>query len=88
MTDKLSPMASLQMALAGLIAGADPSHVGLMRLYQELLDWTDSIKTSTDALQKKANFLEALRIAGVDNWQGYSQAYEVAEEYGLDIGDD
>lgn len=85
MMEKLSPMASLQIALAGLIAGSDPSHVGLIGMYQELLGWTDVIKTDIDTLQKKANFLEALRIAGVDNWQGYSIAYEVAEEYGLEI---
>ena len=88
MTEKLSTLASLQIALAGLIAGADPTHVGLIGMYQELLGWTDIIKIDIDTLQKKANFLEALRIAGVDNWQGYSHAYEVAREYGLDIGDD
>ena len=48
----------------------------------------DALEQQVTTLQKKANFLEALRIAGVDNWQGYSHAYEVAKEYGLDIGDD
>ena len=88
MTEKLSTMASLQIALAGMIAGTHPGNTGMLKLYQELLDWTDIIKTDIGALQKEANFLEALRIAGVDNWQGYSHAYEVAKEYGLDIGDD
>jgi len=35
--------------------------------------------------EKKANFLLALEIAGVDNWSGYSIAFEVAEEHGLEI---
>ncbi len=36
-------------------------------------------------LEKKANMLEALTIAGVDNWEGYSIAFEVAREYELEI---
>ncbi len=38
-----------------------------------------------EELEKKANFLEALYIVGVDNWYGYSLAYEAAREYGLEI---
>lgn len=32
-----------------------------------------------DALVSQANFLEALERAGVDNWQGYSIAWEILE---------
>ena len=34
-----------------------------------------------DRLQKDSNFLSCLEMAGVDNWDGYSHAYEMLKEY-------
>ena len=76
--------------LEALLADA-PDHSDLDAAAFEINNLTSkntTLEQQVTTLQKKANFLEALRIAGVDNWQGYSQAYEAAREYGLDIGDD
>ena len=32
-------------------------------------------------LQKDSNFLRCLEIAGVDNWEGYSYAFDAMKEY-------
>ena len=38
-----------------------------------------------DQLQKDSAFLDCLRAAGVDNWDGYSEAWKMYdEEYGDD----
>lgn len=36
-------------------------------------------KKEYDQLIKDSEFLEALRAAGVDNWDGYSYAFEILE---------
>ena len=38
-------------------------------------------KTVYDQLCEDQAFLDALRAAGVDNWQGYSEAYKILEEW-------
>lgn len=38
-------------------------------------------KSEYDQLIKDSNFLECLRGAGVDNWDGYSFAWEMMREY-------
>ena len=37
-------------------------------------------KEEYDSLLKDSEFLQALRGAGVDNWEGYSCAIEMLEE--------
>ena len=37
-------------------------------------------KKEYEKLLKDSEFLEALRQAGVDNWDGYSYAFEILEE--------
>ncbi len=37
-------------------------------------------KKEYDQLIKDSEFLEALRAAGVDNWDGYSYAFEILNE--------
>lgn len=37
-------------------------------------------KKEYDQLIKDSEFLNALRAAGVDNWNGYSMAYDILEE--------
>ena len=39
------------------------------------------LKSEYDQLIKDSNFLECLRGAGVDNWDGYSFACEMMREY-------
>lgn len=39
-------------------------------------------KTEYDQLIEDSEFLEALRQAGVDNWEGYSEAFEIQESWG------
>lgn len=53
--------------------------------WQLMTDAALAVQNHIDALEKKANMLEALSIAGVDNWTGFSHAFDVAEEYGLEI---
>lgn len=60
MMEKLGAMVSLQIALAGLIAGADPSHVGLIGMYQEFLGWTDIIKANNEQRVEEAYIQGAL----------------------------
>ena len=38
-------------------------------------------KKEYDQLQKDSNFLAALEAAGVDNWCGYGEAYNILEEW-------
>lgn len=38
-------------------------------------------KKEYDELVKNSQFLECLRGAGVDNWDGYSCAWEMMDEY-------
>jgi len=38
-------------------------------------------KKEYNQLQKDSNFLEALRAAGVDNWCGYGEAFDILEEW-------
>ena len=33
------------------------------------------------SIQKELAWLRCLRIAGVDNWEGYSYAFDVMDEY-------
>lgn len=35
-----------------------------------------------DDLEKKKAWLDALAAAGVDNWEGYSHAYDIFKEWG------
>jgi hypothetical protein len=37
-------------------------------------------KTEYESLQKEAKFLEALRAAGVDNWEGWDYAIDILNE--------
>ena len=37
-------------------------------------------KSEYDDLKQKADFLEALNAAGVDNWDGYGYAQEIFEQ--------
>lgn len=37
-------------------------------------------KSEYDQLIKDSEFLEALRSAGVDNWEGYDFAFEILKE--------
>jgi len=34
-----------------------------------------------DRLLEDSNFLSALRAAGVDNWSGYGEAFDILEEW-------
>lgn len=34
-----------------------------------------------EQLLKDSEFLQALREAGVDNWEGYSQAMQIIDDY-------
>jgi hypothetical protein len=38
-------------------------------------------KIEHDRLLKDSDFLEALRQAGVDNWDGYDYAFEIIERW-------
>lgn len=38
-------------------------------------------KSEYDQLLEDSNFLECLRGAGVDNWDGYSVTWEMMREY-------
>ena len=42
-------------------------------------------KEEYDQLIKDQEFLEALRGAGVDNWEGYDYAIEIMKECGNDV---
>lgn len=36
-------------------------------------------KSEYDAMQKQLDFLDCLEACGVDNWQGYDDAWEMME---------
>jgi len=38
-------------------------------------------KAEYEELVKNSNFLEALRCAGVDNWSGYGEAFDILNEW-------
>lgn len=38
-------------------------------------------------LVREAKFLDALKAAGVDNWEGYSEAIDILQEEGVDESD-
>ena len=41
----------------------------------------ESLEESLEILKKRDDFLLALESAGVDNWQGYSYAYEIMDAW-------
>ena len=46
----------------------------------QLNDWGVWASSEIDRLQSDSDFLNALRNAGVDNWEGYSYACETLQE--------
>jgi len=38
-------------------------------------------KEEYESLLEDSNFLSALRAAGVDNWSGYGEAFNILEEW-------
>ena len=67
--NKLGSMVSLQMALLGMIAGADPKNVGLINLYKELLEWTDEIKKQLDGYNSSFALYDTAVRKGTRHWQ-------------------
>ncbi len=41
----------------------------------------DYLHRKISELDKRVNFLSCLEMAGVDNWEGYSHAYDVMKEH-------
>lgn len=60
---KLCPMVSLQISILGLLAGTHPGNVGMIDLYQQLLDWTDEI---AEQIEEYAASEEVVKAA--DAW--------------------
>lgn len=40
----------------------------------------ENIESRIEEYQEDSEFLDALRAAGVDNWEGYGFAYEIMKE--------
>lgn len=53
-----------------------PAAVARRAFLGELLEEIDSLRIQVSALEKDSAELNALHIAGVDNWDGYSRAFE------------
>ena len=67
--NELGSVVSLQMALLGMIAGADPKNVGLIALYKELLGWTDDIKERLDGYDASFALYDTAVRKGTRHWQ-------------------
>ena len=48
--------------------------------YQEIKSHVSKLEAEIEEMQEDADFLEALRAAGVDNWNGYDIAMELMDE--------
>ena len=44
-------------------------------------------KSEYDALLKREFWLDCLEAAGVDNWQGYDEAFEIKREWEKELAD-
>ena len=47
------------------------------RLLDDLRDYTLILNTDLEKLEDESYFLNCLEMAGVDNWDGYSEAQEM-----------
>lgn len=46
----------------------------------DLLEQVKELKEENEELHRQLHFLDALRAAGVDNWEGYDLAHSLMEE--------
>ena len=67
----INPFVQLMMFLEGarLEHGSDPA------------PFVDAAQEYVARLEERDDWLSCLEWAGVDNWQGYSHAYEMQREY-------
>lgn len=49
-------------------------------------DWLERIMASREEAQRDSNWLTILESAGVDNWEGFSFAYDLKRE-AIESGD-
>lgn len=54
---------------------------GIKRHSKQIAQSLEKIADNSGEVEKDLQFLEALRAAGVDNWEGYDQAKELVEEW-------
>lgn len=50
-------------------------------LVEELTNKIQELNKEIQAMQDDVDFLEALRAAGVDNWDGYTEAQDILESW-------
>ncbi|MEU5166841.1 hypothetical protein [Streptomyces mutomycini] len=46
---------------------------------RELAEWLVDLEDEVEGLKKQVDFLYALETCGVDNWEGYSTAWQLSE---------
>ncbi|KKL50327.1 hypothetical protein LCGC14_2306640 [marine sediment metagenome] len=66
---QLSPLVSLQIALLGMIAGTNSENIGLINLYQKLLDWSDKIKEQIEEYDASFELYDQAVRRGTRDWQ-------------------
>lgn len=79
--------AAMRQCRIELLGETYPDEIGTLRIYghPELFDYIRNLIENYNEILRDRLFLDALRAAGVDSWDGYADARDIyaglAEEY-------